>query len=105
MSIAGMKKIRTNIQVIFVMLSYITFKRTTNVALQLALFIVLNAIIIQEFMHIYNYERNRDTTEDQLDISKNRYWRLAAVIALELFVIATIYYLSGILLDSLKAAF
>jgi uncharacterized protein YggU (UPF0235/DUF167 family) len=30
---------------------------------------------------------------------------LAAVIALELFVIATIYYLSGILLDSLKAAF
>jgi hypothetical protein len=87
------------------MLSYITFKRTTNVALQLALFIVLNAIIIQEFMHIYNYERNRDTTEDQLDISKNRYWRLAAVIALELFVIATIYYLSGILLDSLKAAF
>jgi hypothetical protein len=29
----------------------------------------------------------------------------AAIIALELFVIATIYYLSGILLDSLKAAF
>jgi hypothetical protein len=35
----------------------------------------------------------------------HRHKGLAAVIALELFVIATIYYLSGILLDSLKAAF
>lgn len=105
MSIAGMKKIRTSTQVILVMLCFITFKRTTNVGLQLALFIVLNAIIVQEFMHIYNYESNRDKKEDHLDVSPNRYWRLAAILALELFVIATIYYLSGILLEGLKTIF
>jgi hypothetical protein len=98
----SMKKTRDTIQLIIVMLCFVTFKRTDNVALQLSLYMVLNAIIIQEFMHIYNTERDKEKSDDKFMNDTYRYWRLAGIIILELFVIATVYYLSTIMIDSLK---
>ncbi len=97
-----MKKVRESIQVILVIICFVAFKRTNNFALQLALYMVLNAIIIQEFLHIYNTERAKDINGDELMNNSSRYWRLAGIILLELFVIGTLYYLSTILVDSLQ---
>lgn len=97
-----MKKVRDTIQLIIVILCFVTFKRSTNVALQLALYMVLNAIIIQEFMHIYNTERDKDKSDDKIMNDTYRYWRLAGIVLLELFVIATVYYLSTIMIGSLQ---
>ena len=97
-----MKKTRDTIQLIIVMLCFVTFKRTDNVALQLSLYMVLNAIIIQEFIRIYNTERDVEKSNYTLVNDKYRYWRLVGIIILELFVMATVYYLSTIMIDSLK---
>lgn len=97
-----MKKIRESIQTIFVITCFIIFKRTSNLALQLALYMVLNAIVIQEFLHIYNSERAKDENGDELMNYSYRYWRLAGIAFLELFVIGTLYYLSTILVHSLQ---
>jgi hypothetical protein len=98
----SMKKTRDTIQLIIVMLCFVTFKRTDNVALQLSLYMVLNAIIIQEFIRIYNTERDVEKSNYTLVNDKYRYWRLVGIIILELFVMATVYYLSTIMIDSLK---
>ncbi len=97
-----MKKARNTIQLIVVIICFVTFKRTTNVALQLSLYMVLNAIIIQEFIHIYNTERDKDKSEDKLMNDTYRYWRLAGIVMVELFVIATVYYLSTVMLAGLR---
>lgn len=97
-----MKKVRESIQVILVIICFVTFKQSSNLALQLALYMVLNAIIIQEFLHIYNAERAKDKNGDELMNYSSRYWRLAGIVILELFVIGTLYYLSTILVDSLQ---
>ncbi len=64
--------------------------------------IVLNAIIIQEFIHIYNTEREMEKNDDKFMNDPYRYWRLAGIVMLELFVIATVYYLSTIMVVSLQ---
>lgn len=97
-----MKRIRTSIQVILVGICFVTFKRSSNFALQLALYMVLNAIVIQEFLHIYNAERAKDNNGDELMNYSSRYLRLAGIVILELFVIGTLYYFSTILVDSLQ---
>jgi hypothetical protein len=97
-----MKKIRDAIQLMIVILCFVTFKRSGNLALQLTLYIVLNAIIIQEFIHIYNTERELAKNDDKFMNDPYRYWRLAGIVMLELFVIATVYYLSAIMVDSLQ---
>ncbi|MBA4260244.1 MAG: hypothetical protein C0446_13850 [Chitinophaga sp.] len=94
-----MKNLRDTIQLILVIIGFITFKRTTNTALQLTLYMVLNAIIIQEFMQIYNAERDRDKSQTNVIIDQYRYWRLAGIVLVELFVVATVYYLSSILIE------
>ena len=53
-----MKKFRDASQLTIAIICFVTFKRTDNLALQLSLYMILNTIIIQEFMHIYNKERN-----------------------------------------------
>lgn len=97
-----MKKVRESLQLILVIICFVTFKQSSNLALQLALYMVLNSIIIQEFLHIYNAERVKDKNGDELMNNSSRYWRLAGIVLLELLVIGTLYYLSTILVDSLQ---
>ena len=97
-----MKRTRDTIQLIFVILCFVTFKRTGNLALQFSLYMVLNAVIIQEFMYIYNTERDKEKGDDKFINDSTRYWRLAGIIILELFVIATVYYLSTIMIENLQ---
>ena len=93
---------RESIQTILVIICFIIFKRTTNFALQLTLFIILNAVVIQEFLHIYNNERNSKKANENFKESSVGIWQLVGIIMLEIFVILTVYYLSTILLKNFK---
>ena len=95
-----MKKTRESVQVILVIFCFIIFKRTNNLALQLTLYIILNSIIVQEFLHIYNNERNSEKNEENRLNKVLPKWRLAVILFLQFFIILTIYYLSTILLKS-----
>ncbi len=95
-------RFRESIQTILVIICFIIFKRTTNFALQLTLFIILNAVVIQEFLHIYNNERNSKKANENFKESSVGIWQLVGIIMLEIFVILTVYYLSTILLKNFK---
>jgi hypothetical protein len=41
----------------------------------------------------------RDTSQTNVIIDQYRYWRLAGIVLVELFVVATVYYLSSILIE------
>jgi hypothetical protein len=97
-----MKKFREASQLTIVIICFVTFKRTDNLALQLSLYMILNTIIIQEFMHIYNKERNIEKIEYKLINDKYLYWRLVGIVILELLIIATVFYLSTIMIESLR---
>jgi len=95
-------RFRESIQTILVIICFIIFKRTANFALQLTLFIILNAVVIQEFLHIYNNERNSKKANENFKESSVGIWQLVGIIMLEIFVILTVYYLSTILLKNFK---
>lgn len=41
----------------------------------------------------------RDKSKTNVIIDQYRYWRLAGIVLVELFVVATVYYLSSILIE------
>ncbi len=96
-----MKQTRKTIQVVIVILAYITFKRTQNVPLMLTLYVLLVSVMMQEFLYIFNTEKEQGKNDVYIN-DKYRYLRTAGVVIIELLTLAFVYYLSTIMVAALR---